>query len=312
MQIILAKKGIDIMKKIELIKESEFGLIENIFIKSCKNNKSGIGYPRCDELGELKSEILLYEQQLINSCYKIILNDKIIGAFIFLFDDEMDTTYLGGPVFKLNAFQYITQSDIVQFLDIIYHSHNGLKKKNKLLCCPLDENILLCNALTEKKWIRGGESLELKFELKNFKDTSIYKHLIKTLSLDSNKNDIVIVANLIGETHDWNKNFTKRIIELLNDGFTINYLCINSKIVSVIVWIDMKDTNFSRLDYMSTHKEHRKNGYANIPINYTLEVCKNRKKECVFLATSPSNINAIALYQKIGFVKNFKSVVYEI
>ncbi|MEZ4928420.1 MAG: hypothetical protein R2777_00180 [Chitinophagales bacterium] len=66
----------------------------------------------------------------------------------------MDTTYLGGPVLKSNSIQYITQSDMVQILDIIYHSHNDINKKNKLLCCPLDENILLCNALSEKKWTR--------------------------------------------------------------------------------------------------------------------------------------------------------------
>ncbi|MEZ4928421.1 MAG: hypothetical protein R2777_00185 [Chitinophagales bacterium] len=129
---------------------------------------------------------------------------------------------------------------------------------------------------------KGGESLELKFKLKNFKGTPMHKHLIKTLEVDSNENDIIEVANLIGENHDWNNNFTKRVIELLESGFTISYLYINSKIVSVIVWIDMKSTIFSRLDYISTHKEHRKNGYASMLINYTLETCKRKKMNTFF------------------------------
>jgi len=290
------------MKKIKNIQKQEFLEIENIFIESCMNNTFGIAYPRCDKKGELLAEINLYEQNLEDCCYKIEIDNKIVGAFIFLYDTEWNTTYLG-LVFN-------GEIDTTNYQNILSEIESLHNSKNVISCSPLKQNLGLTSALENNDWIKESSSIEMKFNLKQTIGSKHNSSEIKELKLDNEEHTKIIIANLLGKTQAWKIDFLKGINDLLKDGYQITYLEIDKIIVSVIVWIKIKDTNFSRIEYLSTEENHRKKGYAKSLLNEINSRCKKLKDENIFLSSSPEKVNVVKFYEKVGFEKSVESLNY--
>mgnify|MGYP000097240387 CR=1 FL=1 len=290
---------------VEIKNVSDLNEIEEIFINSCKNNSLGIGYPRCDNKGELKAEIELYNQEILESSFKILKDDIIVGALIFLKDEAENTTYIGGPVFKEGV-------AISNVLDFVFDKVVQISNPNSnLICCPLDENIQLVNYLTNTNWFLDGESLEMKYSMIDDSRTLEQNdNICKRLEKETERATFDAVADLLGTTHNWNSNHQERVLELLADGFEINYISQAELIVSAIVWIDMKNTDFSRIDYVSTNVNSRRKGYAKKMVNTVILKNIKLKNNHIYLATSPNNTVAISFYKKMGFSKNLISLVY--
>ena len=290
------------MTTIKQIQKEEFVEIENVFMESCMNNSFGIAYPRCEEKGELLAELNLYEQSIEESCFKLEIKNKIVGAYIFLYDDEWNTTYLG-----LGFNQVISKENYKNIISEIekLHSH-----KNEISCSPLKENENLTNALEENNWINKSQSLEMKFNLADALDFKNSIGKIKELNSESEKSTKEIIANLLGSTQAWNIDFVKGLNDLLKDEYQVTYLEVEKIIVSVIVWIKIKDTNFSRIEYISTDENQRKKGYAKILLNEINKRCKDLKDKNIFLSTSPDKTNVIKFYENVGFEKSVESLNY--
>jgi hypothetical protein len=78
---------------------ADLPFIAGLFAASNERDELGIGYPRCDDAGELLAELALYNASLEDSFHVLRLADgQRVGALGFLFDDDMPFAYVAGPL----------------------------------------------------------------------------------------------------------------------------------------------------------------------------------------------------------------------
>ncbi|MCB2300838.1 GNAT family N-acetyltransferase [Clostridium tagluense] len=74
--------------------QDDYDFIGEMIDYSNKNIDKELGYPRCDNLGELLAEIELYENTLENSLFIISYDDKPIALGGYLYTEGDDECYL--------------------------------------------------------------------------------------------------------------------------------------------------------------------------------------------------------------------------
>ncbi|MES2500337.1 MAG: ribosomal protein S18-alanine N-acetyltransferase [Pseudomonadota bacterium] len=97
-------------------------------------------------------------------------------------------------------------------------------------------------------------------------------------------------------THPWTRgNFS----DSLNSGYSGWVLEANQQMIGYALLMMILDE--AHLLNLSVAKDQQKQGLGQYLLEHMLQVAKNHKASNIFLEVRPSNISAIALYEKLGF-----------
>ncbi|HHD2770149.1 TPA: GNAT family N-acetyltransferase, partial [Clostridium perfringens] len=231
---------------------------------SARNSEYEIGYPRCDNLDELKSEIDMYENSL-NKCVCIIYYEKTpvsIGGF--LYTDGDDEAYVIGPLVKE---EFFNEENTKKFLNLILKSKRNQFKKLRVVCS--NENNILNKCYLDMGWQCINVQREMCLELDENEERKDIKYSIKSLT----KTFLVNcdqVFELLNQAFKWNGN-KENYKELLKDEYKVACVSTNNgNIIAVVVWSYLNEVDFSRLEYLAVDKLFQNKGIGESLINYVI------------------------------------------
>lgn len=273
--------------------------IDEILSFTNKDNKYGIGYPRCDDFNELESEIEVYENTIDKSICLIFHDENLVGLGGFLYTEGDSTGYFIGPLLKK---EYYTKENVKEIINLIIKDSTYNFKL--LISVPLEENVVLNQAFLEDGWTYKNTQREMCFDI-NEGEREV-KYSIKEMDrseLEGNE-EIFRILNKTFKWEDDRENYEELLREEYKTGCVFYE---NKKIIGLVVWAFLQDVKFSRLEYLVVDKKFRGRGIGESMINYVIN--DSRAMEKIYLSTDIKN-NAANLYSKVGFYDTVVSNIY--
>ncbi|MBU3130745.1 GNAT family N-acetyltransferase [Clostridium tagluense] len=286
--------------------QDDYDFIGEMIDYSNKNIDKELGYPRCDNLGELLAEIELYENTLENSLFIISYDDKPIALGGYLYTEGDDEGYFIGPIIKE---EYYNKENIKAIINLILDVKKDVLNEFKVnLEAVLSKNNKLLNeCYLELEWDYKRTVREMRYDIDGVK-----KETLQWRITEFYKNDYIImndIFKLLDKTFNWNGNHEK-INELLKEDYRVG--CVFDKennVLGVVCWAYLKEVDFSRLEYLVVKEQYRKNRIGEAMINHVINDSIDNKVTCIYLNTGINN-NAANLYKKTGFYDTVVSNIY--
>ena len=123
----------------------------------------------------------------------------------------------------------------------------------------------------------------------------IKQNLSLRLMRDDDLDAIMQIESTI-YSHPWTRgNFS----DSLNSGYSAWVLKADQKMIGYALLMMVLDE--AHLLNLSVAKQQQKQGLGRYLLQHMLQIAKNHKAANMFLEVRPSNISAIALYEKLGF-----------
>lgn len=282
--------------------EDNYKFINEILKYSNENCEMGIGYPRCNDLGELISEVQIYDNILNNSICIIYYEEKPIGIGGFLYTEGESEGYFIGPIVIK---EYLNEENVENIINLIVES----KKYNfeVLTGVCTDRNEILNKCYLNTGWKYKNTQREMCYDL----DNAIKEVKWKVNEFSKDKvSECAEIFNILDKAFNWDGN-RENYNELLRDEYKV--ACIqedDEKIIGLVVWSYLKDVDFSRLEYIVVNDKYRKKGIGESMINYIINDSRGNEMENIYLSTGIDN-KASNLYSKTGFYDTVVSNVYE-
>jgi GNAT superfamily N-acetyltransferase len=289
---------------------ADLPFIAGLFAASNERDELGIGYPRCDDAGELLAELALYNASLEDSFHVLRLADgQRVGALGFLFDDDMPFAYVAGPLLDGGARHRL--DDALACAERIARGRYPALRNS-----VADGNREMIAALGRRGWSRQDESLEMVFELDQLppsrpsSPSSPPGAPIERLA-GRDAPAFAAAARLLGRTHHWDDP-EGRLAEYLDQGYRVAFVRApgRDELAGAAAWLHLEQTCFSRLDYVSTHEDWRGRGIGAALVDHALADARRTGDERMYLALDPANAAAHRLYLRAGFRDNLRSIVY--
>ncbi|GEL76434.1 GNAT family N-acetyltransferase [Tenuibacillus multivorans] len=266
---------------------------------SWQNKHQWIGYPRVMDLDELLAEIKEHDNTLEDSVLIIEDSNGAVGFTGFLYEPGDEDATIIGPV--------LTEAK---------HNQNNIKQALEEVMKESTFDELFINLPTENKttnailqklgWTLTHEQYEMSFDLNHINQVKL-KHSIELLS----DKMIKPVAQLFEKALQW-KNAKDRLNHYVNEfGMDVAYIEKDGTLMGAVMWHDLKDTDFVRLEDVAVFPEGRRQGIATDLIHYVLNVSFKVGNSDVFLAVDHDNIGAQKLYKKLGFETTMLNCSYE-
>lgn len=276
--------------------------INEILVFSNGENEFGIGYPRCDNIEELISEVELYENTLSKSICIIYDENILIGFSGFLYTEGEDEGYIIGPLLKK---EYYNKENMEVILNLVLDSFKN--KCEKLLAVCTDENKVLNECYIKNGWNYKETQREMCFKIDNI-DRDV-KFKVNELSIDELKSNEAIF-NLLDKNFNWHGD-KENYNELLRDEYKTGCVFNNeNEVIGAVVWSFLDNVDFSRLEYLVVNENYRNRGLGRAMINYVINDSKDKGVENIFLSTGINNA-AANLYSSVGFYDTVVSNIYE-
>lgn len=275
--------------------------INELLSYSNHNNEFGIGYPRCEDFGELLSEVKLYYNTLNNSICIVYDEEKPIAIGGFLYTDGESEGYFIGPIVSK---EYYNKENVMDIMNIILKSKKYNFEALKGVCT--EENQILNKCYIDAGWIYRNTNREMCYTIKN--ETKEVKWKINELSKDKLL-ECDEVFQILDRTFKWNGN-REEYTEFLKDEYKVACVLEDTKNIGVVVWSYLNDVDFSRLDYIVVDDNYRKKGIGESMINYVINDSKKKGVKNIYLSTGINN-KAANVYSKAGFYDTVISSVYE-
>lgn len=282
--------------------QDDYDFISKMLDYSNMDIKGEIGYPRCDDINELLSEIELYDNSLEESICIIYHMDKPVALSGYLYTPGENEGYLIGPICTQ---EYYCKKNLKAMIELVLNSRKNMF--NKLEAVISINNILLNESYLELGWTLKETQREMCFDINTPQNYSS-KYDIKEI----NENDTTAINDafvLLDKTFKWNGNRNK-IDELLKEEYKLGIAVDkNNNVCGVVSWAYVDDVEFSRLEYLVVKEEYRKKGIGESMINYVINDSIVNKMKRIYLSTSENN-DAANLYRKIGFYDTIVSNIY--
>ncbi|TFB19491.1 GNAT family N-acetyltransferase [Filobacillus milosensis] len=276
--------------------------IDELCQLSYSNKKQWIGYPRVSDLNELLAELKEYENTLDNSILIIEKDSEMIGFTGFLFEPGDDEAFVIGPVF---VEQEHTFENVSRLLETLMERSNF---KDLFITVP-SENHITNRSLKNDDWKNTYKQYEMKYELAYFNSVDL-KYDIHPLT-NSKGVKFNSVAQLFENVFEW-KNAEERLGHYLDDfGMDAAYIEKDGELQGAVLWDDIEDTDFVRLEDVAVHPKARRQGIASELIVHVLNKFADTNKATVFLAVDLDNNNANNLYEKLGFETTMLNCSYK-
>ncbi|WP_054752757.1 GNAT family N-acetyltransferase [Piscibacillus salipiscarius] len=156
-------------------------------------------------------------------------------------------------------------------------------------------------------WKQTSQQLEMVYELNQYESSD---HHLDVKPIEDQL--IPDVATLFENVFNWHES-QNQLKHYLNE-FGMDAACIfeGEKLKGAILWDAVEETNFVRLEDVAVVPEARRQGIATKLIEHVIQDASSQSKEDIFLAVDLDHVNAIKLYEKIGFKRNMINVSYEI
>jgi len=276
--------------------------IDELLKCSNENCELGIGYPRCDDLGELIAEVELYDNTLNNSICVIYDEEKPIAIGGWLYTEGESEGYFIGPIVIK---EYFNEENVKNIINLILESKKYHFVDLKGVCT--ESNKILNKCYKDIGWKYKNTCREMCYDLDN--TIKEVKWEVNEFSKDK-VSECDDIFNILDTTFNWNGN-RENYDELLRNGYNVG--CIlegNEKIIGLVVWAYLKDVDFSRLEYIVVHENYRNKGIGESLINYVINDSEKKSVKKIYLSTEINN-KAANLYSKTGFYDTVVSNIYE-
>lgn len=288
---------------LKYVTKKDFDFISKMIEYSNKNHKGELGYPRCDDLTELLSEIELYENTVEESVCSIYHENIPVAVGGYLYTHGENKGYLIGPI---TIEEYHSKENIKRFIDMILNSKKNIFSKLEVVVSQ--NNKLLNDSYLELGWNYKITQREMCFDTDTVKDYSS-KYIIKEID-KNNVEHIDDVFKLLDKAFKWNGN-CENIKELLKEDYKLaGVVDEDNSIIGVVSWSYLRGVDFSRLEYLVVNKDYRGNGIGEALVNYVIKDGIYNKVNRIYLSTDIDN-NAANLYKKVGFYDTLVSKIYE-
>ncbi|NIK12598.1 GNAT family N-acetyltransferase [Alkalibacillus almallahensis] len=269
---------------------------------SYESKEQWIGYPRVNDLNELMAEIKEYENTFEDSIIMLEKDSRIIGFTGFLYEPGDDEAFVIGPVF-------IKEEHTVENVTLALATLTKLSKFDDLIIGVPEENQTTNLVLKEEDWHITNEQYEMVYDSTALDNLNV-ENSIYSLS-SSEDPDFHSVAKLFEDAFDW-QNPESRLGHYLDEfGMEAGYIQEEQDVLGAVLWDDVEDTDFLRLEDVAVHPDARRKGIASDLIAHVLNTFAKTEKKEIFLAVDQDNLNAKRLYEKLGFkqtmmVRTFK------
>ncbi|QAA32143.1 GNAT family N-acetyltransferase [Clostridium manihotivorum] len=287
--------------KVEYYTDKDYDFIDKLLKLSNENHHMGIGYPRCEDMKELISEVELYDNKLSESICVILDEDEPIGIGGFLYTEGENEAYFVGPIL---VDEYLNKENVMKAIKLILESKKYTFEKLTGVCT--DKNQALNGSYTAMGWQYKTTQREMQYDI----DNTIREVKWQVLELDkdevSKNNEIFYILD---KTFDWDgarDNFN----ELLRDEYKVGCVLDNeNNILGLVVWAYLDNVDFSRLEYLVVNENHRKKGIGEAMINHVINDSSKHNMKSIYLSTGISN-EAFKIYTKTGFYDTVVSNIY--
>lgn len=277
----------------------DYELVDELCKLSYENEPQWIGYPRVENISELKAEIAEYSNTLDDCILMIEASSKTIGFTGYLHEKGDHEAYVIGPVFNRDCHKVENVSEILSIL-------KAESNFSTLFITAPSNNLVTNSALQQQGWKRTSEQLEMVFSLSN---TS--KPDQQDLVSEVGQEQIPEVGKLFRESFQWD-DAEDRLRHYLSE-FGMKAACINDgvELKGAVLWDEVEGTNFVRLEDVAVNPKSRRQGIATQLIKHVISTSFEKTKEEIFLAVDLDNDQAIQLYEKLGFKRNMVNYSYE-
>ena len=110
--------------------------------------------------------------------------------------------------------------------------------------------------------------------------------------------DELLLLEVAGHSIPWSR-------EIFQDCMRAGYYCVLARVNQAIVVYAVSSAAAGEAHILNVcvNEAHRRQGYGRAAVLHLLDVVKHNKVQTVFLEVRPSNINAINLYDSLGFLE---------
>jgi N-acetylglutamate synthase-like GNAT family acetyltransferase len=288
--------------RVEYYKDNNYDFVDRLLKASNEDTNMGIGYPRCEGIEELISEVELYDNKLSECICLIFDEDKPIGMGGFLYTEGESEGYFIGPIL---VEEYFVKENVNYIIKLILESKRYSFKK--LLGVCTDKNQTLNESYTATGWKYKTTQREMKYDV----DKSIKQVKWQVCELDKTEvKKSQDIFQILDKTFNWGgdrENFN----ELLRDEYKVGCVLDNEKnILGLVVWAYLEAVDFSRLEYLVVNESNRKNGIGEAMINHVINDANRQNVKNIYLSTGINNA-AVRFYNKTGFYDTVVSNIYE-
>lgn len=276
-----------------------YPFIDGIIRAAAADPTRGLGYPRCDDLGELLAELDLYHISARDAIWLIEAGHRRVG-FTGLLVDEDGFTAVIGPMLDTEFTTALVAQAVLREVELL--ARGRVPHLSNVVCLA---NEVLVEAQTAAGWRPHGEAIEMVYALgatKGERPTS--RSLPGPCSPMVNQ-----VAEVLRAGFGWT-DAPGRVDELIQEGYRILYQGTEDEMAGCAVWMPVPDTTFARLESVAVVESARGRGVATQLIRDVQHAAQAVGASSLYLSVDADNIAAQSLYQKAGFMETVRSVEF--
>lgn len=287
-------------------RESDLTFLANRFALSYNDPTDGLGYPRFEDVTELRAELQLYGQALADAFVVISAGERHAGVVGVLGEPGDDVGYLAGPLTDPPG-----QPIAVRFALREGISLGRDRRHERLIASVQDENVRLTAALKGSGWIRRSSSLEMECDLTTAQPPVPPPGVEVARVTGAESGDAFLeAARLLGEEERWEGPTAEHLAELLDEDYRCDVVVVGGAVVGAAVWIKLPGTSFGRLDYLAVADAARRQRAGSALVSTVLRSLRDEGTETVYLSVDPANAPARALYRQHTFRETIASTTY--
>lgn len=275
--------------------------IMDTFIRaSAADDRLMIGYPRCDDVGELLAELNLYHTSLEQSIRIIVADGCLVGFTGVLQDD--DTGYVIGPILDERVTSAPVATAVLGAVEDTV--------RNEALCLSnsvCKSNRALYEAHCAAGWHAGHDYVEMKWDAGTVVLKASSLAVTEIRGVEDQRFDET--CEVLQQAFGWQDAQT-RLTDLINEHYHVVCRTNNGSIVGCAIWAPVQAADFARLEYVAVADHHRGKGIASALVQAVQVAAGAAGVKCVYLSVDADNCIAQRLYEKNGFRETVQSTVF--
>jgi ribosomal-protein-alanine N-acetyltransferase len=291
--------------------------IDALLRRSYRDRRRGHSYPRCDGVDELLTELRLYNLPL-QQCLRVVEHgSKATGVFGFLFDPreqqsgtmieraDRGVAYGIGPLLGSRPGAALLDRVLAKM------EVTGRRRFASLRLCLIADGGSVERRLAQRGWSIAQRYIEMKRPLRRLVDRAdaAARRVRRVRRADDPR--VAAIARLLSQAFRWRDHPVGRLREYLADGYAVACVEQQGEVAGAVVWINLKDADFARLEYVALSDRHRGRGLGKTLVQAALADMAAQGRLTAYLSVDPANRAGQALYRGQGFRRSLEAVVFE-
>jgi ribosomal protein S18 acetylase RimI-like enzyme len=265
--------------------EDDGRLIDALFRRSHALPADGLGYPRCEDLGEYLAELRLWHRILEDSTFVVTAAGRARGVFGFLYDDDARWAYLAGPM--------LVPGEDVHLTDVISVAEQLASGRfDELTAAVHVANERLTEGVEARGWTRGELHVQMRRPLMPA-DRSLPDGDLQVATPEGVRN---ILTEVLGP-----ERAEAEVRQAAEEGYQVLSAAVDGAGAGTALWKPVEGTRFAVLETLAVMPAHRRRGLGAALVREVIFRAAVGGASDLYLSVVGSNQGARALYASLDF-----------